>query len=157
MRSNARVLGAWALALFWAAVVWNLGGDQFSSAQTSRILRPLLEWLLPQISPGLLSDLLFAIRKTAHVVEYGVLALLVIRAIWMSWRTSSLAALSLTIALLAGLAVGDELRQSAALSRTGSGWDVLLDMGGAVLALLLLLAVPRRWQLQAFSRPDPTP
>lgn len=155
MRANTRVLRAWTLALLWAALVWNLGGDAFSSAQTSRFLDPLLEWLLPSASPALLGDLLFGVHKAAHIVEYGVLALLIIRALWTAWAASPRAALAVTLALLACLAAGDELRQSGTLARTGSGHDVLLDLGGALLALLALFAMPRRWQLQKFSRPDP--
>ena len=75
---------AWLSALLWIAIIQSLGGNDFSSSETSRLLGPLLLWLFPDSSTELLHSVQFGIRKAAHVVEYGILALLWHRA----WRLS---------------------------------------------------------------------
>ena len=47
-----RFLSTWAPLLAWAGIVWQLGGDSFSATQTSRVLGPLIDWLLPGLRPG---------------------------------------------------------------------------------------------------------
>ena len=47
-----------------------------SSPNTSRIIRPLLLWLFPDISEASLAYLHILVRKAAHFTEYAVLALL---------------------------------------------------------------------------------
>ena len=86
MRAEARVVRAWLAVILWAALVWSLGSDGFSSGQTSRILGPLIDWLAPNASEAERAELLFLARKTAHVVEYGILAALALRALWLGTR-----------------------------------------------------------------------
>jgi VanZ family protein len=107
-------------------------------AATSRIIRPLLEFLFPTASEDSLQLMHFYIRKAAHFTEYAVLALWAVRA----FRRSSAEVFSrhfylAALALVAGVAALDELNQSFNPLRTSSGWDVLLDIGGGVAAILL--------------------
>jgi len=76
----------------------------------------------------------FIIRKTAHVIEYAVLAGLWWRALGGGWAALGLALLTASL---------DELRQSFTPGRTGSLYDVCLDCAAAG-AALLLMAVRRR-------------
>jgi VanZ family protein len=132
----------------WVALILGLGSEGFSAAATSRFLRPLLDWLLPHATPDTLRGMHLVLRKAAHVVEYGVLALL-------AWRASRrdlprrLAA-ALTLGLLLAVAIGDEARQAGLAARTGSPRDVALDVAGGCLALALMLA-PRA--LRRFPAP----
>ena len=122
-------------------------GATLSSRQTSRILGPLIHWLFPGMRDETVNDLVALVRKSAHVTEYGVLALLIWRARrqpvkheacpWV-WRDAGFA-----FALAAAYAATDELHQALVPSRQGSVWDVLLDSGGAAAALLLWWAVGR--------------
>ena len=132
----------------WAAFVLFASTANFSASNTSRIIRPLLLWLFPDITEPTLLRVHFFVRKCAHFTEYAVLALLAARA----FRTSGLAALRrswwlASFALVAVVALTDEYHQSFLPSRTGTIYDSLLDMTGGATALVVLalwLAARRR-------------
>ena len=126
--------------------------DLMSSQHTSRFLGPFLRWLVPGISDAAIQLAQFTVRKTAHLAEYAVLALLLWRALrqpvpgdprpW-SWREARHALL-----LAALYAATDELHQAFVPSRDAAVMDVLMDALGAALGLLLLWAIGRsrkRW------------
>jgi VanZ family protein len=109
----------------------------FSASNTSRIIRPLLVWLFPDITEASLDQVHFLVRKTAHFTEYALLALLAARA----FRSSRLARLRrfwplVSISLVACVALLDEYHQSFVPSRTGTIYDSLLDMTGGATALV---------------------
>jgi VanZ family protein len=132
----------------WAAFVLFASTANFSASNTSRIIRPLLLWLFPDITEPTLLRVHFFVRKCAHFTEYAVLALLAARA----FRTSGLAALRrswwlASFALVAVVALVDEYHQSFLPSRTGTIYDSFLDMMGGATALAVLalwLAARRR-------------
>ena len=132
----------------WAGFVLFASSSSFSASKTSRIIRPLLLWLYPGVSEASLMQAHFLVRKTAHFTEYALLALLAARA----FRTSSRPALGRrwwlsSFALVACVALADEYHQSFLPARTGSVYDVLLDMSGGAAALAcaaLWLALARR-------------
>lgn len=138
MSRIARAL--WPIVL-WMAVVFTLSMDFASEAHTSRIIEPLLRWLDPHISFAALERAHFLVRKMAHVTEYAILALLILRGlrilharpagVW-SW---SLAAW--TLGASAAYASTDEIHQLFVPSRGPSVHDVMLDACGATLGLLL--------------------
>ena len=142
-RARSRWL-PWVAVAAWVALILGLGSAGFSADATSRFLRPLLDWLLPQAAPDTLRGMHLVLRKAAHVVEYGVLALLAWRAARQDLPRRRAAAL--TLGLLLAVAVGDEARQAYLTARTGSPRDVVLDVvgGGSALALLLGLRALRR-------------
>ena len=110
---------------------------EFSAANTSRIIRPLLLWLFPGISNEHLDLAHLLVRKLAHFSEYALLAILAGRAL----RTSSHQILSQfwikwTILLVSIYALLDEYHQSFVPSRTASLYDSLIDIAGGVTALL---------------------
>jgi VanZ family protein len=120
----------------WACFVLYASSANFSASNTSRIIRPLLLWLFPNISEGSLAYAHFLVRKAAHFTEYGVLALLAARA----FRTSHKEKLRqhwwlAAFALVACVALVDEYHQSFLPSRTGTIYDSLLDMAGGATAL----------------------
>jgi VanZ family protein len=134
---------AWLWVILWSVVVLWAGGESASAAATSRFLGPLLHWLLPDPAPETLARVHWLIRKGAHVVEYGVLALLTLAALRASVRVqrAALAAGALTwVALVASF---DEARQAATPTRTGSLGDVALDVAGGVLALTVAIVYTR--------------
>ncbi len=143
---TSRVVRAWLAVAVWAAVVWTLGGDAFSAGFTAKLLRPFIELFVSEFSHADMFSLLTVIRKGMHVAVYGLLALLTVRALWIGAVDSLLLSISLTALLVALLALADETRQGYSQVRTGSGWDVLLDLVGAacVLALLVGLQANRR-------------
>lgn len=132
----------------WAAFVLFASSANFSASNTSRIIRPLLLWLFPNIAESSIQQVHFLVRKTAHLTEYSILALLAARAL----RTSGLAPLRrswwpASFVFVAAVALVDEYHQSLLPSRTGTIYDSLLDMTGAAVALTCLalwLATRRR-------------
>jgi VanZ family protein len=132
----------------WACFIFFASTDNLSAANTSRIIRPLLLWLSPGISEAAINEVHFLVRKTAHFMEYAVLALLAARALRTSARRGLKARWWLvSFALVACAALSDEYHQSFVPSRTASIYDSLLDMTGGAAALAgfaLWLAVRRR-------------
>ncbi|MGI8670784.1 MAG: VanZ family protein [Aridibacter sp.] len=102
-----------------------------SSSETSRFIRPLLEFLFPNTPETTLIIYHKAIRKLAHLTEYSVLAFLASRAFWHSskeflqkyWYLFAL----FLVFIVASI---DEINQSFDISRTGSVYDVVLDCFG---------------------------
>lgn len=125
---------------------------------TSRFLGPLLSWLAPDWSPEQSLHAQVLVRKAAHVGEYGVLGLLLGRALALSFRLRMRFVAASTVLAVSALATADEMRQASVTERTGSWGDVLLDASGGIAALGLLFVV-RRWLgrplfQRAESRPE---
>lgn len=141
----------WLPVVAWTVFIFVGSTDAFSSAHTSRILGPLLRWLFPGLKEPTIDLAVLLIRKTAHLTEYAVLAVLWWRALrrpvrqdprpW-AWQPAVLAVLASAL-----WAAADEFHQSFTATRTASLWDVLLDTAGAGIGLLLLwrLGASRRW------------
>jgi VanZ family protein len=136
--SAFRWLAAWLPAVCWAVVIFSLSTDTFSAAHTSRILRPILFWLMPHLTePGFVA-IHFFVRKAAHFTEYFVFLLLLYRGIRggrQGWRW--LWALT-ALFIAAGYSALDEIHQAFVASRTASPYDSLLDSLGAVFAVVVL-------------------
>ena len=117
--------------LCWTGLIAYFGSGQWGGEQTSAWIGPILRALLPGVSPEFVQSTHFFIRKTAHVFEYAVLAILWRRALGGAWIPLGFAVLTASL---------DEFRQSFTLGRVGSVQDVLLDGMGAAAALLLATA-----------------
>jgi len=119
-----------------------------SAQNTSRIIGPLLRWLLGTIADETVWTIQFYLRKSGHAVGYAILAILCWRALvqpvrwtrevwerrraWQAWGIASVYALT------------DELHQSFIPSRQGSVMDVVLDSFGAALGLVVVWVICRR-------------
>lgn len=130
----------------WLALIFIGSTDLLAAAQTSRIIGPLLRWLKPDISPAAIAQVQFFVRKGAHVTEYAILATLLWRALRLGtalqWKMSIFAmSILFTCALFAA---SDEFHQSFVASRTASASDVLIDICGAIVAVLLCWTFARR-------------
>jgi VanZ family protein len=139
--------------VLWLAVIFFASTGSLSASNTSRVIRPLLLWLFPDITEAALLQAHFLVRKTAHFVEYALLALVAARAFLTSPRGSLRNNwYAAAFALAAAAALLDEFLQSRNPARTGTIYDSLLDMSGAATALALL-ALVRRWRRRAAARP----
>ena len=132
-------LRAWGFVIVWLAMIMILSSDVFSAASTASLLRPFLRWLLPSWTPAAIATLHYAIRKTAHVSVYGVLALLNFRALRLSQEATAARHAGLTLLLVFVVASGDEFHQSFTRARTGAFTDVIFDLAGALAALGLAI------------------
>jgi VanZ family protein len=142
----------WLPVVAWMGLIFSASSDLGKSEHSSRILGPLLRWLFPQMPAETVEAIVLGIRKTAHMAEYGLLALLVWRALrkptrsdprpW-NWKQAGVA-LGWAIAY----AASDELHQAFVPSRQGQYTDVLFDATGAALGVLGLWLFGRwrkRW------------
>jgi VanZ family protein len=131
-------LRAWVPAALWAGFIFWMSTDLFSQEHTSRIIEPLLRWLLPHLSHHQIAYVHHIIRKSAHFTEYFIFSVLLVRAVRgarLGWRwTWGITALIIA----ASYACLDEIHQSFVASRTASPWDSLLDSIGAFFAYLAL-------------------
>lgn len=132
----------WLPAVIWMIVIFSASSDSKSSHHSSRIIEPILLWLNPNLDRTTVVEIVVAVRKTAHVIEYAILGCLC----WLGcqprpasgrrpWRWSH-AAIAFGIAV--AYAFTDEFHQSFVPSRTGHLADVLIDSAGAAGGLLLL-------------------
>ena len=119
-----KVVWRWLPVVAWSAVILLASDDAFSASNSGAWFRTVFGREVPYV-------LHVAVRKVAHLVEYGILGALALRAA-QSWRPA------LAIAIL--VAAIDETRQSFFVTRTGSPGDVLIDVAGAALGIWLLRA-----------------
>jgi VanZ family protein len=131
----------WWPALLWAGLIACFSTDLFSWEHTSRVILPLLLRLFPTTPLESLLAVHHYIRKSAHVFEYFVLSLLLLRALrggqdgW-KWQWAVTALLT-----AAGWAALDEIHQAFVPSRGPSMFDVLIDVCGAAAAQLFCAAL----------------
>ena len=136
----------WLPILVWLAVIFVGSTSVMSAEHTSRYFVPFLLWLKPGLSPNAIWTILVIARKCAHVSEYAVLALLLWRALRSvpTLRPKTLLLFGGVLLGCALFAASDEFHQTFVKSRTPSGRDVLLDVGGAFLGLVIGASFIRR-------------
>jgi VanZ family protein len=136
----------WLPLLIWLGVIYFASTSAMSAENTSRFLVPFLLWLKPGMSPAQIWAVIVVVRKCAHVTEYAILAFL----LWRALRSlPGLRAKTLMVfgAILLGCmmyAASDEFHQTFVKSRTPSVRDVLLDVAGASLGLLIAASFANR-------------
>jgi VanZ family protein len=146
----------WLPLLIWLAVIFFGSTSVMSAEHTSRYIVPFLLWLKPGMSPKAIWIILVVVRKGAHVIEYTVLALLLWRALRSvpALHAKSFMVIGAVLIGCALFAASDEFHQTFVKSRTPSVRDVLLDVAGAFLGLLIGASFARRHpkKLRAASR-----
>src|SRR5438477_9060277 len=106
--------------LIWLSLIFIGSTDLMSAEHTSRIIGPVLRWFNPDISAETIAQVQFVVRKTGHVTEYAILAVLLWRAFRAGVRrqTRMLRLLIAVWFVCAVLATSDEFHQSFVPSRT---------------------------------------
>lgn len=125
--------------ILWIAVILFASTGSGSMSQTSRFIRPLLEFIFPNTPEDILIVYHGYIRKIGHFTGYGILAFWAFRAfsnsrirfLKESWFLAS-------IGLVTMIAAIDETNQSFNSARTGSIYDVLLDCFGGLTILTIV-------------------
>lgn len=122
--------------ILWIAIIFVASSNTGSMSNTSRIIRPLLLWLVPDISEVSLLIVHGFVRKLAHFVFYFILGLFAARASVFTFEGNwqRLWFLSAFILVLS-VASFDETNQGFLASRTSSVYDVLLDAAGGLTAI----------------------
>ena len=119
-----RTARAWLPAIAWAAVILAASNDPLSAAHTGHPIRVIVEFFTGPVTDAAFERVHFAVRKLAHLTEYGVLS-------WLVWRADRRWPVPLIAAL--GVAAIDETHQAFVATRTGTPVDVLIDVAGAAL------------------------
>lgn len=130
--------------LLWLALIFLFSSSAASAIETSRVIGPILHFLLPSAPEETIRRYHFFIRKCAHFTEYALLAFWTLRALARS-TVSALRDHRFAMALLLVLVVAsiDEFNQSFEISRTSSIWDVGLDLIGGVTMCLVYWSIAR--------------
>ncbi|MGD0215515.1 MAG: VanZ family protein [Terriglobales bacterium] len=138
--SRPNLVRAWWPAAVWICLIAFESTDFFSSEHTGGMLYGLLTRLFGQIDFYKFLVFHHYLRKTGHVVGYGMLSLLLLR----GWRATlgRVPSLLLRASLLSWLGTAivaslDEWHQSYIPSRTGTIWDVALDTVAGVAFLVV--------------------
>jgi VanZ family protein len=123
------------IALTWGPVIGAMAVMFIASAQPKygppgdvEALQVYFSGAMP-VFPGVWE---FAIKKSAHLIAFGVLGLLTLRAL-RGWHFPLRRATLAAVVVTAGYALTDELHQAFTPGRHPSGMDVGIDILGAVL------------------------
>jgi len=131
--------------ILWMLFISFASTSEFSAVNTSKVIRPLLLWLFPNITEEKIMLGHFIARKLAHFGEYAVLGLLAARAFLFSshrfLRQSWFPAGMLLVVLYALL---DEYHQSFVPTRSASLPDSAIDIAGGLMALAVFSYFHRR-------------
>jgi VanZ family protein len=148
MLNNRRrvLLSAWIPAAICVLLIAISSSDTFSSDSTGSVLRPLIEDIFGPLANHVWVKFLYDIRKTGHFFGYGFVSLVFFRAWRMTFRlsrsysavTASLRAAAVALLSTLVLCSADEFHQSFLPKRTGTPFDVLLDMCGAITCHLIV-------------------
>lgn len=141
---------AWAPVIGWLAILLVESSDLGSSERTASLLWKMWTTLLGTPDRGTFDLVHHVLRKTGHFTGYGILSLLIFRAVRLVWRNRHMimargreyywqlrwAAVAMIGTLLAASA--DEIHQGFNPHRTSRWQDVVIDCSGA-LALQIIL------------------
>ncbi len=130
---------------YWLPVGVMLGAmyyfstDVFSGENTRGIVETVLGWIVGHASQHTIARMNHLVRKSAHFIEYAVLASLLFRA----FRADSRFAFRLrwfiySLMIIAAWSLLDELHQTLTRKRGGSIYDSMLDASGGLFALLVI-------------------
>ncbi len=138
----------WLPVILWAALIFSASGDKKSVQRSSRIIEPFVRWLIPDISDEAVGTTVLVVRKGAHVTEFAIFTLLLLRAasatLWKlnaPWNGNA-AKFALVVSVL--FAISDEIHQSYVPGRQGAVMDVVIDSAGAACALFFIWLLARR-------------
>jgi VanZ family protein len=154
--AQKQILKTWIAAGLWLFLIAGESTDLASAYNTSRILYPILHFLMG-LDPIRFLTWHFYIRKLGHFAGYFMLSLLLFRAWRATLRGASLSRWSIQWAgvafcMAALVASLDEWHQSYLPSRTGALHDVLLDSFAALFAQIVIFL----WLSSSWNRRPPS-
>ena len=144
-RSTRERIWRYAPLIIWMALISFASSNEFSAVNTSRVVRPLLLWLFPNITEESIGLTHLVVRKAAHITEYAILGWLAARAFTGSSRELLRRRWFLAGVLLVVIyALLDEYHQSFMPARTGSLYDTGIDIAGGLIGLMGFSYLRRR-------------
>lgn len=141
-----RRLWIWGPVVLWLGVIALESTPMFGADHTAGPLERLFALFHGPFTPSQWWAWHHAIRKAGHVVGYGMFAVIYFRAYWLSfagWASQAFRRVDAhLLALMSTFVVAslDEWHQTFLPNRTGRFADVLIDMSGAIVFQLLVVA-----------------
>ena len=132
--SIERSLSNWLPVLVWAIAIFLFSTSYFSAENTSRIIDPILRFLMPWASASTIVLGHGLVRKAAHFANFAILFWLLV-----SGPLRSRPYLAFAVCVLYALV--DEGHQVFVPGRTPTLYDVALDSTGALFSRFLHSAV----------------
>ena len=125
------------LTLIWMIVIFAFSAQEasVSSDTSSYVLQVIVDKLSINVEyqDPLWQPLIFLLRKSAHILEYMILTFFAYGALEFEDKR-----ILKTIGIVFLYACSDEIHQLFVMGRSGSFIDVLVDMIGVMVALLIL-------------------
>jgi VanZ family protein len=137
------VIEYWTPLILWLVVIFWFSTDAFASAETSRIIIPLLRAAFPSLSTPQLDFWHAVARKIGHITEYSILAFFTYRS--LRHEESGLTRADIpAFSFVIFAATLDEFHQRLTLFRTSSPVDVGYDCLGALWTIWLITTYETR-------------
>jgi VanZ family protein len=130
----------WLPPILLGLAIIGMSGEVASAKNTFELLQWLLSWFV-SLKPAQINLVNSYVRKTGHAAAYGLMYFLWFRAFRGHLDTSPWRAFLYALGLCLLVSITDEGHQSFTKTRGGSGYDVLLDLSGAILAALITFVV----------------
>jgi VanZ family protein len=127
----------WWPAIVWAVMISVFSTGLFKSDNTSHVIIPILRFFLSHASAETLDFLHHIIRKSAHLTEYFIFSMLILRGIRAGQKGLHLRWILVTVLIVACYAALDEYHQSFVPGRTAAVGDVLIDTTGGIAAQIV--------------------
>ena len=132
-------------AVVWAVVIFYLSTAAFAEGTSQLLLTRALAFIHLTLSPPAFNKVHTAVRKLAHLAEYGMFSVLLYRSLPIQGRLGGRRQkVFVCVLLAAAYSLTDEFHQLFVAGRHASIRDCAVDSAGAALAMLLLVAY-RRW------------
>lgn len=142
----------WLLLAVWMTIIFSFSAmDATASGRfSSGIAETAVKIIVPQYNDlsrdrqiDVLDQADHLVRKTAHASEYAILGILT-GLLLLSYRKSYRFVAPLALLICAAYAASDEAHQILVSGRSPQVTDVLIDTGGAVIGIVLLVLIARR-------------
>jgi VanZ family protein len=124
--------------IFWWSLVFWTSSEGASGDWTKRLLQ---DWL--GLHGAALEVVNYIVRKTAHVVYYFILSILLLNVLsWTKLHLSKTVPMCFVLAFLTS--AFDEYRQSLTESRSGTSIDLIYDLIGILFAIYIYVKASGR-------------
>ena len=147
MKINRNIF-TWLLVFLWMTIIFSFSSRPAtdSNEQSYQVGRLVCSIIIPSFNEmpeteklAYLENINFAVRKTAHMIEYAILGILL--AIAMNNKRKPVA---LAIGIL--YACTDEFHQLFVAGRSGQIRDVMIDSAGVLLGVFMIAVIFRKKQ-----------
>ncbi|MGL5648395.1 MAG: VanZ family protein [Clostridium sp.] len=125
--------------LGWMIFIFYMSNQpaEVSSAQSNLVLK-IIESLGINIDGTYIDIVITIIRKSAHIIEYAILAILAVNT--FSFHCGRKQAVIIGLSLTIGYAIIDEIHQLFIVGRAGRMLDVIIDSIGGIIGIGLVMA-----------------